>query len=603
MDQAVLHLDGDAFFASVEQALDPKLRGVPVMTGAERGIVAAFSYEAKARGITRGMQTWKARQVCPELVVRSSDYRTYQVFSRRAAAIMRRHVPVVEEYGIDECFACIPGVTLADGEAAARKIQSDILRELGVGYSVGIAGTKSLAKLGSKWRKPLGITVVTEETREEMLAQTPVGKLWGVGRRMAPWLMARGIYTALDLARRDETWVSRALDKPYLCMWAELRGVPALPFDGKGREQRGSVQKTQTFWPASADRRVLWSRLSRNVERACEKLRADRIVARSFSVFLKTQEFSYRRVNGMLPRPTAYPEEVLAAIEPLFDRIWRQDVSCRATGVTLWETAPLVPRQRPLFLTQATPDAGLARLWEAVDRINAHARKVWIGEKPRNQARVFRLPLLAGSARCRVIRPRPRGVSPNAPTRRKERIPIRQCLGLAVARVTLRDACLVVGQAREREEHAREPVQEPEQLRREVLGAVARRPDRAPLQRARRRARDIEPRRELAAARYDERRELRRALVDVRDDLLEVRGVPRTDHELRLVAEAERGHLGLRDEEHLLEREARLVHEAGGRDARPADERVGRVEMTEGVEERPALGMLLPPDADDAVVP
>lgn len=399
MQQAVLHLDGDAFFASVEQALDPALKGRPVMTGAERGIVAAFSYEAKARGITRGMQTWKAKEVCPELIVRSSDYRTYQIFARRAAAIMRRHVPIVEEYGIDECFACIPGASLEDGARAAATIQRELLQELGVGYSIGVAPTKVLAKVGSKWKKPLGITVVSEVAREAILHELPVGKLWGIGRRMAPWLMARGIYTAHDLASRDESWVSMALDKPFLCMWAELRGVTALPFGEPQREQRGSVQKTQTFWPASSNRRVVWNNLAKNVERACEKLREDKIVARSLSIFLKTQEFTYQKSNITLPRPTAYPEEVLAAIGPLFETLFREDVSYRATGITLWETRPFEPRQRALFITRSEPDNTLARLYETVDRINNRNRKIWIGTPPRSRDRVFRIPLLGGSAR------------------------------------------------------------------------------------------------------------------------------------------------------------------------------------------------------------
>ena len=401
MRQVVLHLDGDAFFASVEQALDPALKGRPVMTGAERGIVAALSYEAKARGITRGMPTWMARKACPELIVRHSDYRTYGIFSRRAASIVRRHAPVVEEYGIDECFAALPGASLADGEAAARRIQADLLRELGVGYSVGVAETKALAKVGSKWVKPLGITVVTPEAREGMLRALPVGKLWGIGRRMAPWLHARGIYSAYDLAEKDATWAGRTLAKPTLCLWAELRGTPALALPGEERDRRGSTQKTGTFWPASQDRTLLWGELSKNVERACETLREERILARGVSIFLKTQAFSYRNAGMRLPRPTAYPEEVLAAIEPLFGRIYKPGTDYRATGVTLFETSDFAPAQGRLFGNGSPADPDLARLYEAVDAINAPARRVRLGASPeeRPRDRVFRLPLLGGSAR------------------------------------------------------------------------------------------------------------------------------------------------------------------------------------------------------------
>jgi len=402
MRQAVLHLDGDAFFASVEQSLDPALRERPVMTGAERGIVAAFSYEAKARGIVRGMQTWRAREVCPELAVRASDYRTYRTFSTRATAIVRRSVPLVEEYGIDECFALVPDATLEEGARVARQVQETLRRELGVGYSVGVAATKTLAKAGSKWNKPYGITVVSEDAREDILRMLQVGQLWGIGRRMAPRLMALGIHTALDLARQDETWAATHLDRPYLCMWAELRGIPALAFGAPGREARGSVQVSRTFWPASQERAVVWGELCRNVERACEKLRRESLRAGSLAISLKTQQFSYRRADCLLPVPTAYPEQVLAAAAPLFARMLDADTTYRATGVTLGRISGREARQKSLFSAASEPDDPRDSLYAAVDALNLRKRKVWLASaawKPDETPPVFRLPLLRGGAR------------------------------------------------------------------------------------------------------------------------------------------------------------------------------------------------------------
>ncbi len=399
MHDVILHLDGDAFFASIEQALDPALRGKPVMTGAERGIVCAFSYEAKARGITRGMQTWKAREVCPELIVRNSDYRTYQIFGRRAAAIIRRYIPFVEEYGVDEAFARIPNTTLEEGARLARIIQDTLARELGVTYSIGVARTKVLAKVGSKWQKPRGITVISDEKREEMLQQLSIGKLWGIGRRMTPWLYERGITTAYDLATRDQTWVARTLDKPYLCIWAELRGVSALGFGEHARESRGSIQKTETFKPASSDRAVVWGELVKNIWRACETLRGEHILARSFSIHLKTQQFTYSRASATVSHGTAYPEEILELAEPLFEKLFKKGVVYRATGITLWETMPLIPAQKKLF-GEATPVTDeLTKLYKRVDAINANERRIALGFLPKKKAPVLRIPLLRGGAR------------------------------------------------------------------------------------------------------------------------------------------------------------------------------------------------------------
>ena len=108
--RAILHIDGDAFFASCEQSRRPKLQGRPVVTGKERGIVASMSYEAKARGVTRGMRLSDIRKVCPDAVILPSDYETYSLLSKRFFAIVRRYTPDVEEYSIDECFADLTGL-------------------------------------------------------------------------------------------------------------------------------------------------------------------------------------------------------------------------------------------------------------------------------------------------------------------------------------------------------------------------------------------------------------------------------------------------------------------------------------------------------------
>ena len=399
MKQVVLHLDGDAFFASVEQALDPQLKGRPVMTGGERGIVCAFSYEAKAAGITRGMQTWKAKEICPELIVRNSNYRTYQIFGRRAQNIVRRYIPQVEEYGVDECFAIMPGATLTEGEGAARNIQKAILKELGVSYSIGVAPTKVLAKMGSKWKKPVGITVVSEDVREDMLKQLPVGKLWGIGRSMTPWFHERGIHSAYDLAVRDETWVSRTLAKPYLCMWAELRGITALDSGNTDRKHSGSIQKTETFRPTSKDPAVVWKELLKNITRACEKLRTERILARSFSVHLKTQQFTYRRITVALPIPTAYPDDIIAEVLPRFEKLFGTGHTYRATGITLWETRSVEPISRGLFNAPLPGESKLAKLYATVDKINGSGRRIALGFKPKKVNPMFRIPLLVGSAK------------------------------------------------------------------------------------------------------------------------------------------------------------------------------------------------------------
>ena len=162
--RAILHIDGDAFFASCEQALDPKLKGKPVITGKERGIASSMSYEAKAMGITRAMQYSEIKRLCPNAIFLPSDYETYSLLSKRLYDIVRRYTSDVEEYGIDECFADITGLRRPlrmSYPQIAQKIQNDLSNELGFTFSTGLAPNKVIAKIGSKWNKPNGLTVIS----------------------------------------------------------------------------------------------------------------------------------------------------------------------------------------------------------------------------------------------------------------------------------------------------------------------------------------------------------------------------------------------------------------------------------------------------------
>src|SRR5574340_968742 len=220
--RAIMHIDADAFFASCEQAVHPELKGRPVITGKERGIVAAASYEAKARGVERGMRLFEAKKVCPEAVMLPSDYETYSLFSMRMFHILNRFSPVVEEYSIDEAFVDLTGLRRLHrgpyGEIAG-KIQATVEKELGITVSVGVSLTKVLAKVASKHRKPHGLTVIPGRDIHLFLKDLPAGKVWGIGPNTAELLSKLGVRTALDLARKDEGFIKRYLSKPYIGVW------------------------------------------------------------------------------------------------------------------------------------------------------------------------------------------------------------------------------------------------------------------------------------------------------------------------------------------------------------------------------------------------
>src|SRR5262245_26591801 len=210
--RAVIHIDGDAFFASCEQSRDPALQGKPVITGKERGIAASMSYEAKARGVTRGMRISEVKRICPDAKILPSDYETYSLLSKRLFAIVRRVTPDVEEYSIDECFADLTGLRRPlrmSYPQMALKIKHELDTELGFTFSVGLAPNKVLAKIGSKWKKPSGFTSIAGRDIHLFLKDVPVGKVWGIGENTAALLNKQGVYSELDFARKDELWVKK----------------------------------------------------------------------------------------------------------------------------------------------------------------------------------------------------------------------------------------------------------------------------------------------------------------------------------------------------------------------------------------------------------
>src|SRR5215470_12386510 len=207
--RAIVHIDGDAFFASCEQSRRPKLQGRPVVTGKERGIVASMSYEAKARGVTRGMRISDIRKVCPDAVILPSDYETYSLLSKRFFAIVRRYTPDVEEYSIDECFADLTGLRRPLRMSylkIAERMKKALDTELGFTFSVGLAPNKVVAKIGSKWEKPSGLTAIPVGELPRYLTTLPVEKVWGIGPNTTALLRQHGIQTAFEFAQRPEAW-------------------------------------------------------------------------------------------------------------------------------------------------------------------------------------------------------------------------------------------------------------------------------------------------------------------------------------------------------------------------------------------------------------
>ncbi|MDD9207031.1 DNA polymerase IV [Georgenia sp. 10Sc9-8] len=211
----ILHADLDAFYASVEQLLDPALRGRPVAVGgsARGGVVLAASYEAKAHGVQGGMPGWRAARLCPRLVFVRGHFDRYQGLADQVMAILGDATPTVQRVSIDEAFLDVSGTTHLLGPPAtiATRIRQRVRAEVGLPISVGAARTKHLAKIASQVAKPDGLVVVEPAREREFLDPLPVGLMWGVGPVTREQLAGRGIHTIGELAQTETRTLERLL--------------------------------------------------------------------------------------------------------------------------------------------------------------------------------------------------------------------------------------------------------------------------------------------------------------------------------------------------------------------------------------------------------
>lgn len=375
--RAILHVDGDSFFASCEIAKDPSLKGKVVVTGQERGIASSMNYEAKRRGITRAMSLPEIRRLCPGAVILPSDYETYSLYSERMYAIVRRYTEAVEEYSIDECFADLTGMRRPNNMSymeMAERIKRELQGELGMTFSVGLSVNKVTAKTASKFRKPDGLTIMTGRNLPQYLSKVPIGAIWGIGPNTTAYLMKLGIRTAQDFAGKSKEWIAQHLSKPFYDIWQELNGEFVMPLAVGAKHDYASISKTRTFTPPSREREFVYSQLSKNVENACIKLRRHTLFTKRFSFYLKTQDFRYRGLEVKLSREVSTPEEILSVIRERFDQVYRPGILYRATGVTMTELTHV--RAGTLDLFGAAPlQAKVEEIHGAIDRLDTRYGK------------------------------------------------------------------------------------------------------------------------------------------------------------------------------------------------------------------------------------
>jgi len=318
-EPGILHADLDSFYASVEQRDDPSLRGRPVIVGG--GVVLAASYEAKAHGVRTAMGGRQALRLCPDAVVVPPRMSAYSGASDAVFAVFRDTTPMVEPLSIDEAFLDVRGLHQLRPSPVeiAMKLRARVRAEVGLPITVGVAGTKFLAKVASAVGKPDGLLVVPHGRELEFLHPLPVQRLWGVGRVTAEKLHARGIYTVADVADLESrslvSILGPAAGHHLHALAHNLDPRPVVV--GRRRRSIGSQSALGTRRRLTPDE--LDARLLSLVERVCRRLRSAKRLCRTVVLRMRFDDFARATRSHTLPGPTDDTAAVLFALRLLLD--------------------------------------------------------------------------------------------------------------------------------------------------------------------------------------------------------------------------------------------------------------------------------------------
>jgi DNA polymerase-4 len=336
-ERSILHIDMDAFFASVHQRDDPSLRGKPVLVGgrSKRSVVTAASYESRPFGCRSAMPMGEALRLCPHAIVVEPARGKYEEASREVFDVFRHYTPLVEGLSIDEAFLDVTASQslFGDGETIARKIKDEVKSVTRLVASAGVAPCKFVAKVASDFRKPDGLVVVREEDVRQFLAPMPIERMWGVGPKTAPHLRALGYATLGDLANGRREDLER-----HLGVWGEQVRLLARGEDPREVEPHvgaKTIGSEETFENDLTTRDEISRALLDQSARVAQRLLAEGYSAGTVVVKIKYADFTSKTRQVALPDPVCDTSSIHRAAQTTLDRFGLEDglFRVRLTGI------------------------------------------------------------------------------------------------------------------------------------------------------------------------------------------------------------------------------------------------------------------------------
>jgi DNA polymerase-4 len=319
---ALAHIDCDAFYATIEKRDNPAIADKPVIVGGgRRGVVSAACYVARTYGVRSAMPMFKALDLCPSAVVVPPDMAKYVRVGREVRQAMLALTPLVEPLSIDEAFLDLSGTTLLHGMVPAKvlaRFAAQVEREIGITVSVGLSANKFLAKIASDLDKPRGFAVVDQEEARAMLAERPVGFIYGVGPASQEKLSQRGFRVIADLQRADETDLMKQFGAEGRRLWRLARGID----DRKVVPDRGAktISTETTLETDVRDFTTLEKILWRLCEKVSFRLKAGNLAGSTITLKLKTADFRQRTRSQSIAVPTQLATRIFATVREMLSR-------------------------------------------------------------------------------------------------------------------------------------------------------------------------------------------------------------------------------------------------------------------------------------------
>jgi DNA polymerase-4 len=331
----IVHLDMDAFYASVEQRDNPALRGRPVAVGGppeSRGVVAASSYEARRFGVRSAMPMARALRLCPQLIVVRPDFRHYRAVSLQVLDILRSSTPLVEPLSLDEAYLDVTHNLWDEPLASkvARRLKSEILAETGLTASAGVAPNKFLAKIASGWRKPDGLTVIAPERVERFLQQLPVDALWGVGPVTARKLRQAGIERLVDVRVAAPERLHEAVGS--MADWLRQLASGEDPREVCPDRPTKSVSAENTYAEDLLDPEVMRGEMDGMARGVAAGLERKGLTARTVTIKVRYADFTTVTRSHTAEPPTRDPARIAERAVALLDRTDAKTRAVRLLG-------------------------------------------------------------------------------------------------------------------------------------------------------------------------------------------------------------------------------------------------------------------------------